>query len=93
MYVGINCPGNWCNWYTGSLGSNGVRVRNAVAMFAVLFVASGSAQVAMELKLVVAAADSMLLFVSVSRNFVGDPLRVRVFTENFEVDRTERMGS
>ena len=44
-------------------GSNGVRVRNAVAMFAVLFVASGSAQVAMELKLVVAAADSMLLFV------------------------------
>ena len=40
-----------------------MRVRNAVAMFAVLFVASGSAQVAMELKLVVAAADSMLLFV------------------------------
>ena len=44
-------------------------------------------------KVVAVAADNMLIFVCVSRNFVGDPLRVRVFTENFEVDRTERMGS
>jgi len=51
----------------------------------------GSTQVVMELKPAVTVPN--MLPVECLVNLVGDPLRVRVFTENFEVDRTERMGS